>query len=221
MNARSGILGAALFVVVSTWMVAAPGSARADATVRVHVVSPVPVRLERHVPERESWELVCAAPCDQDLPLVDEYRVVDEKQRAAETIRLRAAPARAITLTYSPASTAATVRGGALVAGGTVLGAASTAGLILGVLLAASDCGPGYCDLRKGIGEFVAVVSGIGVIGGAALIITGVGALSDSGPHTTQRSTEKANFVREPTWIASGHASTPRPAMFLPLALSF
>ena len=46
--------------------------ARAE-TVRVHVVSPVPVQIEAQLGSR--WETVCTSPCDVDLPAGQLVRV--------------------------------------------------------------------------------------------------------------------------------------------------
>jgi hypothetical protein len=208
-----------------------PRSARADATARVHVSSNVPVRLERHVVERQEWVPVCEAPCDQDLSLADEYRVVDPKHPGgSDPLRLRAEPGGEVTVTYAPASVPAKVAGGVLVTAGTVLAVLGTAGLIGGVSLASSgsNCGPSsndWCGLGQGIGELIAVVGVVGMLAGGGIIVGGVAVLGESGPRTKQRSTAGAAFAREPAWLAprfaSPAAATPRSTMFVPLTFSF
>jgi hypothetical protein len=231
MNLRRACLGSALLTFAS--ILTTPRSAHADATARVHVASKIPVQLERHVVERQEWELVCVAPCDQDVSLADEYRIVDAKQPGVgEPLRLRAEPGGAVTLTYAPASVPAKVAGGVLVTAGGVLAAFGTAGLIGGVTLASSGggCGPqsgDWCGLGQAIGTLIAIVGGVGMLAGGGMVLGGVALLGDSGASTKQRRTPDAAFVREPAWLGprlaspAAAAATPRSTMLVPLTFSF
>lgn len=227
MHARRPSLGSTVFGVVFASVLAMPSSARAEETVRVHITSSVPVTLERHAAENGTWQLACSAPCDEELALAAEYRLIDPKRRVAgDPIRLRGAPGGEVTLTYKQTSTAAKVGGGVLVGAGSLLAAAGTLSLVEGVVLlaAAGGCGEGsgdWCGLGQAIGAFLTVVGGLGMIGGGGMILGGVTLLTGSDPSMTQRSTEKSSFVREPTWTAPRAASTPGPAMFVPLSVSF
>lgn len=53
-----------------------PPKPAADGTVRVHINSVLPVTLMHRSGKDGAWQTACIAPCNQSLPVADEYQVV-------------------------------------------------------------------------------------------------------------------------------------------------
>jgi hypothetical protein len=208
-----GLLVAA--VTVST-------TARADASrprVWVHLDSPSPVQLQRHDRERNEWAFACAAPCDLELPLEDDYRVVYAKGSAfGETLRLRGQPGAEVIVKVHPPSEVAAIAGGALIGLGTVVGVAGLAGALLFAAFAArppseASCSDGQatdgrdggytCGLGEGIAGGLALVSGMVALGGAGLVVVGFALRTEGDASTTQK--------RAPTWHDTQVPGVPKP----------
>ena len=201
-----------------------PATVPQETNARVHIKSSSPVELWRFEKSAGSWTVACAAPCDRDLPIGDEYRVVFGGGVPAGAIfHLRSSGA--VTLAVERPSQAAKIGGTAVIVVGVGLAAVSLVGLIVGIGAASQPaCGPqdnDWCGLGRGIGEGIALISGVGVLAGAGIIAGGAVLLSESGGGTTQKSTPSPAFVREPTWVAPRAASVGKPAFLVPLSLSF
>lgn len=203
----------------------------------VHVSSPVPVQLQRHDLDRRVWDVACDAPCDRDLPLEDEYRVVYGKRGASgETFRFASRPGGEVTLAVHPPSETAKSAGDALIGVGVVLGVASLVGVIaLGTVAARTPseqaCSDGQatdgrdggiaCGLGEGLAGAGAVLSGVVLLGAVGIVAGGFALRADSGGSTTQRLRPVTVAAREPTWTASHVPSTGKPAFVVPLSFSF
>ena len=65
-------------------------AASTDGTVTVHLKSDKPVTLQRRSGESGSWETVCTSPCDQRVPVGDQYQVTGEGFNASKPFMLNA-----------------------------------------------------------------------------------------------------------------------------------
>ena len=94
----------------------APAAARTtrEPTARVHVESDHPVSIERRVSVR-TWAFACEAPCDVELPLSDEYRIVGPGVRTSSTFHLAAQAGERVVLDVNTGSKAGFIGGVILV----------------------------------------------------------------------------------------------------------
>ena len=185
--------------------------------VLVHIESPKPVELESRAPGQKTWAVVCGAPCDRELPLVDEYRFAN-----GPTFRLNPASGSSVLLKVHAASVAGNVGGAALVGVGAVFAVIGAAGVLIGVAAAAQptpscdDHSSDWCGAGPGLGKALALISLVPLLVGGGMIAGGASLLSDSKTTTTQRPWSG----REPTWVGP-QSSAHKKAAFVPLSLSF
>lgn len=97
-------------------------ASHAAPSVRVHIASKKRVRLERRDEASDPWVTACESPCDQELPLAPEYRMLvdDYGTMAGPPFRLRGERGDAVTLAVEPASDGGEIL---LVAGSLIEGA--------------------------------------------------------------------------------------------------
>lgn len=210
---------------------------------RVHIDSKIPVRLEQRARGGRggSWSSACDAPCDRNLPLGDEYRVVYGKDvTPGAPFRLRSEAGGRITLTVHPASGAAQAGGTALVVVGATLGIISLVGVVTFGSIATrtpnqAACHDGeaphrdggiMCGFGEGIAAVLTLISAVGMLAGGGIVAGGVALLVDSGASTTQKEATPplTAFVREPTWVAPrGMPPGPshKPGFVVPLSFAF
>jgi hypothetical protein len=206
---------------------AAPSIARADDDrAHVHIKSEKHVQLESRPSQQDAWMVACDSPCDRDLPLGDEYRVLHGTAAGAtrgDTFRLSASPGGSVTLIVDGGSTAQAVGGVVLGAGGVALAFVG----LLGVAAVASASSSSSSDSNAkgadcsicggGLRDLVALVSAVALIAGGGAILTGVLLVNDAGPSTSQ----KPVFAREPTWSSPRAAVPDKRAFVVPLSFSF
>jgi hypothetical protein len=81
--------------------------------VRVHIVADGAVTLWRRPSPRSEWTVACESPCDQELPLSDDYRI-----GSGDAFRIKGKDGDSVELRASRRSWAGTIGGGALVLAG-------------------------------------------------------------------------------------------------------
>ena len=220
-----------------------PGTARADRGqkhVFVHVSSPRVVRLEQRAAERSPWESACDSPCDRELPLAAEYRVVYAKDAApGDPFRLHDSPDDEVELRVDMPSNGERIAGRVVTGVGVVAAVVGVIGVVSFGIAASrtpneAACHDGddpsahrdggiACGLGEGIAAGLAVISGVFALVGGGLIIGGLGITRDGDGHAKQQepSPRLDAFVRRPTWVGPNLATASRPPMFVPLSFSF
>lgn len=205
---------------------AAPSIARADDDrVHVHIKSEKHVQLESRPSQDDAWMVACDSPCDRDLPLGDEYRILYGTKATAtrgDTFRLSASPGGSVNLTVDGGSTAQAVGGVVLGAGGVALAVVGLLGVaaVASVPSSSSDSNAKTAECSicgGGLRDLVALVSAVALIAGGGAILTGVLLVNDAGPSTSQ----KPVFAREPTWSSPRAAAPDKRAFVVPLSFSF
>lgn len=195
----------------------------------VHLASSRPVQLESRAPDQKTWGVVCASPCDRELPLADEYRIAYGAKGAApgEPFRLTADANRKIVLEVHPPSADGKVGGGLLIGLGAIFGVGSAlSGAIAGF---SQPCGADHAhadEATRGDGwcgdaatfHTALLVSGAGLLAATGLITTGALMIQASSKAST---TQRPWAGREPTWVGPRAAATARAGFFVPLSFSF
>jgi len=204
----------------------------APMVARVHIAADTPVRLESRAPAsaETGWTTACTAPCDRNLPVYAEYRVVSAAGGAlGEPFRLDASASHTLTVEVVPRSRARQATGTAMIGVG-VAGAVISAAGVLTFTIAASrppsgpacephDRGdPGIsCGLGQGLAAALAIFCGVGLLASGGVIVGGAALLSSSHEKTTQKPT----FARAATWVGPTVAASGKSAFVLPLSFSF
>lgn len=198
-----------------------------DDRAHVHIKSEKHVQLESRPSQHDAWMLACESPCDRDLPLANEYRVLygtEARATRGETFRLSAAPGGSVTLTVDEGSTAQAVGGVVMAAGGValaivgVLGVAAVASAAPSPSSSDSNVKSAECSIcGGGFRDLITLVSAVALVAGGGAILTGVLLVNDAGPSTSQ----KPVFAREPTWVGPRAAAPDRRALIVPLSFAF
>ncbi len=81
-----------------------PPAPKQGPLVRVHITTDQNVLLDRRPEGSETWVPACAAPCDEDFPLADEYRLSGPGLRSTGEFRLQGSPGGRVDLSVSPAT---------------------------------------------------------------------------------------------------------------------
>jgi hypothetical protein len=107
-------------------------------TARVHINSPEPAALYRKAAGMTSFQKVCDAPCDQEMPLSDDYQVSGSGLGAVD-FKLNAQPGQTVVIECSPSSTGGKVGGIVMmVVGGVVLVFIGLPGTLIALALQSS-----------------------------------------------------------------------------------
>jgi len=169
--------------------VATTPPAGTGGSAHVHIDSDREVTLERQ--SNGTWLSACSAPCDADLPVDDNYRVVGSGIRASRPFRLAARPGERVYLTVDAASKGAFVGGIVLISiGAPVL---LIGGLVL-LVAAAADSIDGESDTSG-----ARTVGWTMVGGGAAGIVVGIILLAGNSRTKTEQSLEGP--ARKGAWL--------------------
>jgi hypothetical protein len=197
-----------------------------DDRARVHIKSEKHVQLESRPSQHDAWLLACESPCDRDLPLANEYRVVygpASRATHGETFRLSAAPGGSVTLTVDEGSTVQFVGGVVMAVGGVALAVVGLVGVATVASAPSSSSGSSNdhtadCSIcGGGLGDLITLVSVVALVAGGGAILTGALLVNDAGPSTSQ----KPVFAREPTWVGPRAGAPDRRAFVVPLSFSF
>jgi len=107
-----------------------PSPSPPDTMVVVHIDSPSPVELQVTHGEKNDWQTVCTAPCDQPFPAHGNYRIAGDGARPSHSFTLSAMHGRA-DLVVNPSSSGWFVGGIVLLSvGGAVMLVGAFIGLI-------------------------------------------------------------------------------------------
>lgn len=200
----------------------------ASTHVLVHLESAKPLHLESRAPGQKTWGVVCAAPCDRELPLADEYRIAYGGKGAApgQPFRLTANEKRSILLEVHPPSADGKVGGGLLIGLGALFMVASALSGLAAIVLQPCSAdhanadeatrGDGWCGDTATF-HTALLVSGAGLLAGTGSIVGGVLLIRGSTASTTQRPWAG----REPTWVGPHAAASSRAGIVVPLSFSF
>jgi hypothetical protein len=173
----------------------------------VHIDSPDPVTLERNT--TNGWQFACSSPCDRNLSLDYEYRLVGSGIRTTGVFHLQARPGDRIELQVNPSSRGAFVGGIILVSTGPVV---MLVGLVV-LLVAATESiadtcfstTSSVCSNQHDSGSG-GTVGALLLVGGAAMIIGGIVMIaSNAHSGVAQQPLERAQpprdaWLRLPTW---------------------
>ncbi len=141
---------------------AAPGP-----TVRVHIDSPTPATLLHRAPGTTEFLRACAAPCDAELPLDDEYQFSGKGQKQ-NVFRLQAQPGQTVSLECNPADDSARTRGIVFA----IVGAVGFNGsLILDYVALVAEALAASSNTNHDI------ANGLAITGGALTLVTGTMAI--------------------------------------------
>jgi hypothetical protein len=182
--------------------------------VHVHIASSKHVILNRRIQEGGAWAHACDSPCDQDLPLGDEYEIAGLGSGPTSAFRLRGEPGQSLTITVSPPSVGGEIAGGVLIGAGALVGYVT-----LFVALVESACPQGSgCDMTG------AAVMGLSSLGAIALgaVIVGLSAGTDisqsSASAMLPQPRASSPFLREPIWKTREASELPEgPSFVVPL----
>jgi hypothetical protein len=195
-----------------------PAPVSEGPTARVHIESDRPVSLERHVSGRV-WTFVCAAPCDADVPISQEYRIGGSGVRSSRGFNLAARAGEHVTLDVTTSST-----GG--FAGGIVLTSLGGLTMVVGLMLVL--VGSAQADEHRTFGSTATgsslytndgsanITGGEIALGvGAAAMLLGIIMIGSNSKSSVEQSGEGARaasnaWTRLPTWRTEATA-TPTP----------
>ncbi len=135
-----------------------------DTMVLVHIDSPSSVELQVTHGQKNDWQTVCSAPCDQALPAHGTYRIAGDGARPSHNFTLSAMHGRA-DLVVSPSSNGWFVGGIVLLAVG---GAATLVGAFIGLIaeITSTVDKSGTSSQIESTGWTVAGVGAIGLVAG-------------------------------------------------------
>jgi len=167
----------------------------------VHIEASGPAYLYRAPRGTNDYETACAAPCDMELPIDDEYRIGGNGTKTTPSFRLKASAGGRITLKVDGPNWFGIVGGGTLAVTGVTVAYA-------GLLLAAGSGNSG--SSRE---DSSTVGLGCLVFGAAAAALGGFAFARSSTTEVVQTSPKAAGdaFVRAPSWrtaSATEHGSS-------------
>lgn len=216
-------------IVASTAVPPAPSSpsaagppAMVGPRARVHIKASGRVTLYRRAAGTTDLVAACEAPCDEELPLGDTYRVGGSGLTTTHEFTLAGKPGGSVEITVDGPSWAGIVGGGLLTLGG---GFTAYVGLLLTLAGGAADSSSRSSYSANSAKEVRNV--GLGALAVGAVMI-GVG-LAIVYPSLKTDLTQQAGgaskdaFVRSPTWLTAGPGAETRstPLMFPVLGGTF
>lgn len=141
-------------------------NAATDAMVLVHIDSPSSVELQVTHGQKNDWQTVCSAPCDQAFPAHGTYRIAGDGARPSRNFTLSSMHGRA-DLVVNPSSSGWFVGGIVLLSVG---GAATLVGAFIG-LIASLTSTVDKTDTSSQIESTGWTVAGVGLVGLIAGIV--------------------------------------------------
>ena len=176
--------------------------------VRVHINSPSRVILYRRPAGTNSWVQACASPCDEELPLGDQYRVAGNGVAQSKEVSLGGNPGGAVTLTVDPPSI------GGMIMGGLIAGAGVTAGYIgMVFVLVSLDHNSSRYEKMRTTGLVAMGLGTVATVGGLVMFL--VSARTDL--LTSSAGGTKDAFRRDPIWRPTDTTTATLPAAQYPL----
>lgn len=175
---------------------------------RVHINSPGRVILYRRPAGSNAWVQACASPCDEELPLGDQYRVTGNGIALSKEVSLGGSPGGVVTLTVDPPSM------GGMVMGGLISGAGITTGYVgmLFVLVSLDNNSSRYEKYRTS-GLVAMGLGAVATVGGLVMFL--VSAKTDIIPSSSGGT--KDAFRRDPWWRPTEPTTAALPAAQYPV----
>jgi hypothetical protein len=211
----------------------APPPAKVGPTARVHIAADPSVLLDRRPAGSDTWVPACSAPCEEELPLGDEYRLSGPGLRSTDVFTLQGTAGGRVDIAVNPSTKLAWWVGAGIGGMGLVIDAYAAYIIALGAALHGAACGPyqttGDCQSSRDTGGTVRNVGLVMLIPGtAAAVIGGAMMWSNWRTKVVQGGTEGLPaaapprldaFVRTPENAGATRAWAPEaPSMFVPLA---
>ena len=140
------------------------------------------------------WATACEAPCDQEMPIGDTYKIAGNGFRTTKEFKLEAEPGGAVELSVDGPNWFGIIGGGLI----TITGAGAVYGGLL-VAAAGSSCDSSYYNSCDGSGKAGLAVAGVGV----GLIALGLLIVYPSMKTDLEQQRDRPSkdaFVRTPTW---------------------
>lgn len=182
--------------------------------VRVHIVSKKAVQLYRQ--SAGEWHEACTSPCDEDMPLGDEYRISGSGIHQSRDFQLEGAPGSRVVLTINPGSRTAFVAGGVVMAVGGLVDYFSLVAFAAAAGESGSSCYYGssssssyssyHCGSRNHGGGATAVGVGMLIVGTAMMATGAIVMLSNNSTGVGQDDASSASaktldaYRREAIW---------------------
>jgi hypothetical protein len=155
-----------------------PETPKRGPLVRVHISTDQNVLLDRRPEGSETWVPACAAPCDEELPLNDTYRLSGSAMRSSTEFRLHGSPGGRVDLAVDPSTKRAWWVGAGIGGMGLVIDGYGLYIALLGALMSNSSCYPSdystrSCDSSRSAGQTMRNVGLVMLIPGTAAAIVG------------------------------------------------
>jgi hypothetical protein len=195
------------WLIIASFLATSQGATAAEATaatVKVHIDSPVAAELRRRAANGASFVHACDAPCDQDMPISDDYILVAAGSRTTG-VRLAGQEGETVTIQVKAPSEDGKVGGLVMMASGAigllVGGTLDLAGALAMSLGNAMGGGAGGGDVVLGVGVAITSVGLVLGVGGAFVFVK-----SGTTDVTTALSVRAAaaasddRFLRAPGW---------------------
>jgi hypothetical protein len=199
--------------------------------VKVHISGEPSAVLDRRPAGMETWVPACAAPCDEDLPLGDEYRLSGPGLRSSRQFRLDGSPGGRVELHVNPSSKTSWWVGAGVGGMGLVIDLYALYFVALGSAMMHESCtsnNDGYyysnnCSADRGAGGSMRNVGLVMLIPGTVAAVVGGGMmLANWRTGITQTSgTSEAKAKPLDAFKRSAEfrgPTTETPALFVPLA---
>lgn len=142
-----------------------PRSPFAGPLAKVHIAAPSRVILFRRPAGTSQWEIACESPCDERLPIGDDYKVTGNSIAASDEFKLQAPADGAVYLNVH-ASSAGKVLGGVLASVGALVG-------YIGLLVALANDSSFEKEERTNGLIALGIGSGMAVAGLVVFLLTG------------------------------------------------
>ncbi len=184
----------------------------AGPAARAHVASDRPVSVEMRRPGERRWTVACQSPCDQDLSLSYDYRIVGTGVKRSGAFQLDGGAGQRVEIGVQTGTKLGYYGGASLLVVG-------IAGLTFGALLMVWTTLPFG---RSNGGETVAI-GGASAAVGAGGIIAGAFMMAGNRTSVNQGSDARGSVTRSPTWHDRSvvEAAMPEPTRATLVSFSF
>jgi hypothetical protein len=208
----------------------APAAPKEGPLVKVHISGDDTVLLDRRPAGQEAWVPACSAPCDEDLPLGDDYRISGPGLRSSSQFRLEGAPGGRIDVNVNPKTKTSWWVGAGVGGMGLVIDVYALYFVALGAAMMSQPCSTDYygthsCGDDRSAGQGLRNVGLVMLIPGTVAAIVGGGMmLANWRTGITQSSSESATaskpldaFKRSAEFRGPQAAAPGAPGFFTPI----
>jgi hypothetical protein len=182
---------------------APPATPKSGPLVKVHIASDESVILDRRPAGMDTWVPACNAPCDEELPLGDEYRVAGAGLRATRPFRLQGEPGGSVEVRLNAKSTTSFGVGAGVGGLGLVIDAYSLYLVFLGSAMMHTSCssdsyGTAHsCSDSRGAGESLRNVGLVMLIPGTVAAVVGGGMMLANWRSSVSQSTTSSGSAAQ------------------------